>query len=148
MGHGPRREEFENYAEGKNLNVCFTGFLPYNQMCATLCRCDITVNPIMHGASQSIINKHGDYAASGLPVLNTQECEEYRKLVSEYDMGLNCENGNAKDLADKMLKLCMDKNLRNKMGKNARRCAEEKFDRKTSYKNLLNEIIGEQIVDI
>ena len=35
--------------------------------------CDIAVNSISKGAAQSIINKHGDYAAAGLPVVNTQE---------------------------------------------------------------------------
>lgn len=55
----------------------------YPEMCGRLVACYIAVNPITHGAAQSIINKHGDYAASGLPVVNTQECEEYRNLVGE-----------------------------------------------------------------
>lgn len=141
MGDGPRREEFEQYASQKNIDVVFTGSLPYAQMCGLLCMCDITVNPIMHGAAQSIINKHADYVASGLPVLNTQECEEYRSLVENYNMGLNCKNNDAVDLAEKMMSLIKDKRLREEMGKNARRCAEEKFDRKHTYQELVNEIV-------
>lgn len=138
MGDGPRRNEFESYAQKKNLDVVFTGRLPYDQMCGRLCACDITVNPIVHGSAGSIINKHSDYAMSGLPVLNTQECEEYRKLVSEYNMGFNCINGNASDLAEKLILLIQDEALRLEMGKNARRCAEEKFDRKNSYSEIIS----------
>lgn len=138
MGDGPRREEFEQYASKKEIDVIFTGSLPYAQMCGLLCMCDITVNPIMHGAAQSIINKHADYVASGLPVLNTQECEEYRSLVENYNMGLNCKNNDAVDLAEKMMRLIKDKQLREEMGRNARRCAEERFDRARSYKEIID----------
>lgn len=144
MGDGPRREEFENYACKKKIDVVFTGKLDYADMCATLCNCDMVVNPITKGAAQSIINKHADYVASGLPVLNTQESQEYRNLVAKYVMGFNCENGNAKDLAQKMLILRNDENLRKDMGKNARKCAEELFDRAFTYKELV-EVITKKV---
>lgn len=138
MGDGPRKNEFEAYAKEKNIDAVFAGRLPYDQMCGMLSACDIAVNPITHGAAQSIINKHGDYAASGLPVLNTQECEEYRDLVTEYQMGYNCRNNDAEDLAEKMLLLLESETLRKEMGRNARRCAEERFDRKNSYGVILD----------
>lgn len=144
MGDGPRRNEFEQYVVGKDVDVVFKGSLPYNQMCSLLCECDITVNPIMHGAAQSIINKHGDYAASGLPVVSTQENKEYRDLIEDYYMGFNCRNGDAIDLAEKLGKLILDEGLRKQMGANARRCAEERFDRKNSYVALLEEIVWER----
>ena len=144
MGDGPRRQEFEQYASKRNISVRFTGNLPYNQMCALLCKCDITVNPITHNAAGSIINKHGDYAASGLPVVSTQENEEYRALVEKYKMGFNCKNNDAEDLAKKFEQLITDEQLRKKMGTNARRCAEEMFDRKNSYASLLRAIIKER----
>ena len=55
-------------------------------------------------------------------------------------MGFNCTNGDAKDLATKISILCENKDLRLKMGKNARKCAEEKFDRSVTYKELVNVI--------
>lgn len=143
MGDGPKFEEFKNYAELKKIKATFTGRIPYDQMCSLLSICDITVNPIVQGSAGSIINKHADYAACGLPVLNTQESEEYRELVNKYNMGLNSKNNDAKDLAKKMGLLLKDASLREKMGKNARRCAEEKFDRKYTYQKLLYEIIGD-----
>ena len=42
-----------------------------------------------------------------------------------------------------ILKLIHDDDLRVVLGKNARICAEEKFDRNTSYKLLTNAILNE-----
>ena len=141
LGDGERRKEFEQHAKELGVECIFTGRIPYEQMCGWLAACDIAVNPIMHNAAQSIINKHGDYAASGIPVLNTQECQEYRDLVKEYKMGFNCQNGDAEVLADKLQRLIKDDKLRMEMGKNARKCAEEKFDRQNSYNKLISLII-------
>ena len=142
MGDGPRKTEFEEYAKEKGIKAVFTGRLRYDRMCALLAVCDITVNPIAHLAAQSIINKHADYAASGLPVINTQESKEYRELVEEYHMGFNCKNNDPADMADKIEILINDYALRCEMGKNARRCAEEKFDRRNTYSLLENVILG------
>ena len=136
MGDGPRLDEFKSYAEQKNVKAEFVGRLHYNAMCSLLSACDITVNPIVHMAAQSIINKHADYAASGLPVVSTQESKEYRKLIKDYHMGFNCHNNDAADLAEKLSILINDPQLRLEMGINARKCALERFDRKNSYKKL------------
>lgn len=141
MGDGPRKSEFEAYAKSKKVDAVFTGRLPYPEMCGRLVACDIAVNPITHGAAQSIINKHGDYAASGLPVVNTQECLEYRDLVESYHMGFNCKNNDAYDLAEKIRLLIDTPELRAELGKNARKCAEEKFDRKNSYQEIIGLLV-------
>ena len=141
IGDGPQKPEFEEYARNKQVNCRFLGRVPYDEMCAVLYRSDITVNPIVANAAQSIINKHADYAASGLPVINTQDSEEYRALVDRYDMGFNCINGSAKDIADKLEILINNKEIRLKKGAGARKCAKEKFDRKISYSTLVNVIL-------
>lgn len=142
MGDGPLREKFETYAKELSLPITFTGMLPYAEMVSQLCACDFAVNPISHGAAQSIINKVGDYAAAGLAVVNTQECPEYRNLVTSYEMGFNCENGDLQQLADAIGQLARDAELRCCLGENNRRLAEERFDRKTTYPVLLREILN------
>lgn len=137
MGDGPRKSEFELYAKKLQLNVVFTGCLPYAQMCGLLSSCDIAINPIMPRAAQSIINKHADYAAAGIPVINTQECLEYRNLVDKYKMGFNCKNNDALNLAQMIERLIMNPDLRIEMGNNARKCAEEKFNRKNTYAEII-----------
>ncbi len=142
MGDGERRLEFEKYAQLKAVDCLFTGKLPYNQMCGRLAACDIAANPIMHNAAQSIINKHGDYASAGLPVINTQECQEYRDLVNEYKMGFNVDNNDAEGFANKLEILIENEMLRNQMKENAYRCAKERFDRAHTYKELID-LFGE-----
>lgn len=138
MGDGLQRESFAKTAQEKELDVVFTGRLPYDQMCATLKQCDILINPITKRSAASIINKHGDYAAAGLPVINTQESSEYRSLIEEYHMGLNCKNGDADDVAQKIMYLMDHPEERYQMGCNSRKCAEERFDRRNSYLELLS----------
>lgn len=140
MGDGPLRSYFENYATKRKLNVEFTGRLGYGELVGKLKACDIAVNPISRGAAQSIINKHADYAAAGLPVLNTQESVEYRTLVEDYHFGFNCNNSDPEDLAVKLLELCDNKALRVSMGMNSRKFAEEKMDRARTYKEIVQVI--------
>lgn len=141
MGDGPHRQFLENYATKKEVLAEFTGKLEYQDMVGLLSSCDIAVNPILRGSAASIINKHGDYAAAGLPVLNTQESDEYRNLVKEWNMGLNCKSKDPKDLAEKLLLLCEDVSLRERLGHNARKLAEEKFDRAKTYSAIINKIL-------
>lgn len=138
MGSGPLREEFEVYAKKQNVNCEFTGRLNYEEMVGRLCSCDIAVNPITKGAAQSIINKVGDYAAAGLPVINTQESREYRSLVEDFQIGFNVQNGDIQDLADKIEILYNDIDARKRFGQNNRKLAEERFDRRKTYQKIVN----------
>ena len=52
-------------------------------------------------------------------VVNTQECSEYRELLDAYESGLNCKNNDSEDLAEKLLILIEDNDLRVKIGKTA-----------------------------
>lgn len=144
MGDGPLKRQFEKYAEQLQINCIFTGRLDYEDMCSILKKCDLTVNPIKHGAAASIINKHADYVASALPIVSTQENGEFRQLVEQFSMGYNCTNGDAIDLATKISLLVENKSLRKIMGDNARKCAQEKFDRKHTYKKLADIIVSVQ----
>ncbi|RUR38709.1 glycosyltransferase WbuB [Clostridium perfringens] len=142
MGDGPLENEFKNYCKNKDVKVNFMGRLEYSEMIKELVKCDIAVNPISKGAAQSIINKVADYAAAGLPVINTQECSEYRNLVCKYKIGFNCNNEDFIDISKKILKLYNDYDLKNKMGDNNRKLAEDVFDRKKSYKKIVEIING------
>lgn len=137
MGDGPLKESFELYAKQSEIDYEFTGRLDYEKMVGLLSSCDICVNPIVGSSVASIINKVGDYAASGLPVINTQNSEEYKNLIIQYNAGYNCKNGDSKDIADKIETLVNDEKLRKKFGKGNRKLAEEKFDREKNYKKII-----------
>ena len=137
MGRGPLMQEFEQYSKEKDVDCEFTGLVPYSEMVGRMCACDIVINPIVKGSAASIINKVGDYALSGLPVINTQENMEYRYLLEEYHCGINCRVGNAEDVADALVRLAKNPELRKEMGRNGRRLGEERFDRRKTYQKII-----------
>lgn len=137
LGDGPLADRFKKYAWENGVCVDFLGRRDYGEMVAYLKKSDIAVNPISKGAAQSIINKHGDYAMAGLPVISTQESPEYRALLEEYGCGINCSVDSPQEVAQAIEKLVRDEALRHEMGANSRKLGEEKFDRKQTYKNIV-----------
>lgn len=140
IGSGPLEEKLKQKAVDLGVCCTFTGKLPYGQMCAQLSQCDIAVNPITKGAAQSIINKHADYAIAGLPVVNTQECKEYRDLLTKYECGINCEPESVEQVAEAILLLSRNLELCAAMREKARKMGIEKFERSTTYEAILRVI--------
>lgn len=136
LGDGPLMERFQQYAAGGKVRTDFLGRLEYGKMVGYLHRSDIAVNPIVKGAAQSIINKHADYAAAGLPVVSTQECPEYRQLLEQFGCGINCPPEDTAAVAQALERLLRDPALRQEMGAASRRMAQERFDRATTYPML------------
>lgn len=139
MGDGPKRIELERKAE--NLPCYFTGMLKYPEMVWILNKCDIALNPIMKGAAQSIINKHMDYAMAGLPVINTQECEEYRNMIVQYGAGINCRCNNSADIKAAIIQLMND---RQKQSEGSRKMGECEFDRAKTYNKICEVVVGKR----
>lgn len=140
IGGGVDEEKFKEYARMTYTNTQFLGKKSYQEMAGMLCDCDIVVNPIVKASVASIINKVGDYALAGKPVINTQESHEYRQLVEKYMCGINCNCGDSDDVANAIEKLALDPELRKLMGENARRLGKEKFDRRYTYPQIVSEL--------
>ncbi|CAM3859514.1 glycosyltransferase WbuB [Clostridium perfringens] len=138
MGDGPLKNEFQSYSKNKNLQIEFTGRLKYEDMVSRLKKCHLAVNPIIDGSAGSIINKVGDYAAAGLPVINTQDCKEYKRLIEKYNIGFSFLNNDIAGISDKIFELYNDYNLIEKLGDNNRKLAIDLFDRGKTYKNIIN----------
>ena len=138
MGDGPLKNDFEAYARELNIKFEFMGFLDYGTMMATLSKCDVAVNPIVGKSVSSIINKVSDYAMSGMAVINTQNSPEYRKLIDEYQAGINVENGNVEAVAEAILQLYQDRKLLSQIQSNSKRLGEEKFDRNKTYLQIID----------
>lgn len=140
MGDGVLKSHFEQIAKDSGVNVEFTGLLEYGKMMKTLSHCDIAVNPIIAKSVSSIINKVADYSAAGVPVINTQNSEEYRKLLESYNAGINVENGNIEALSMVIKTLYDNENMRIDMSNNAKKMFDERFDRRKTYYRLIEEI--------
>ena len=73
-------------------------------------------------------NKFFDYIAAGLPVVFSRSTW-LQNVIETYQCGLVGQDGNPDQLAAHLVRLMEDPNLRQTMGKNARRMAEERFSR-------------------
>lgn len=143
LGGGPLKEELEQLAkEHRCKNVEFVGYMPYEKMAAYLAKSDIVVNSFVKKAPQSIVTKIGDYLASGHPMINTCMSPEFRKKVETDGFGVNIMPEDEEVLADAIEKLYENEDVRKEMGKQARKIAEEQFDRPESYKKIV-ELIRE-----
>ncbi len=146
LGDGPLKEEFEAHALKKNLDVEFTGRLGYEEMVSYLKAAHIALNPINGKSVASIINKHADYAAAGLPVISTQDSDEYKNLLEKYNAGFNCAVGDSEQMSQYIIYLLSNLEIRDKMAQNSRKMGEELFNRDTSYikiKDLIGTMIKE-----
>ena len=133
LGSGPLKDETEQLSKDLGCNnIEFTGYLPHPLMAAYLVRSDVLINSFAKGASQSIVNKIGDYLAAGKPIVNTLENKEMQKLIHDHEVGINVHAEDPEALVKAIKKVFNNE----KMMKNSRKLAEEKFDRKTSYKEI------------
>lgn len=138
LGTGPLKEELEQYTKDiKSENVIFMGYVEYQKMAAFLSKSDVLVNSYVKDAPQSIVTKIGDYLAAGRPIINTLFNPEFCRMVEENELGVNIEAGDAKKLTETILELYQNVPLRVKISFNARRWAEEKFDRKVGYGQIV-----------
>ena len=99
LGTGSLKDELEKYSQDMD-NIHFWGFTPYPKMAAVLSKSDVVVNSFVKGAPQSIVNKVGDYLASGKPMINTLENPVFCKLVEKNNIGINVEPENVKQLSE------------------------------------------------
>ena len=142
MGDGSLKEMFLKYAENKGVYAEFTGAISYREMADRLLEGDIAVNPIKKGSAGSILNKVGDYALAGLPVVSTQESIEYRQLLEQYNAGINCECGNALEMSEALLLLIENSDLRNQMASNSKHLGLERFDRTNTYVSIVDNLLS------
>lgn len=140
IGDGPLKERFMNYAISKNVNAIFHGRLSYPKAVGYLGVSDVAVNPIVPKSPASIINKHGDYAMAGLPVVSTQNSAEYINLLRQYNAGITCTDKNPVHVADAIEHYYLNPEKAVLHGRNSRRMGEELFDRETTYKEILAKI--------
>lgn len=142
LGDGPLLEKFKKMAKELQVNAVFLGRKDYIEAMKILSQCDIALNPLVKEASQSIINKVGDYAALGLPVVNSLQNEEYILLLDRFEAGITVECENVIMMSKEIKKLINNPDLCQSMGRCNRRLAEEKFDRKKTYSSIVDCVIN------
>ncbi|WP_335870606.1 glycosyltransferase family 4 protein [Bacillus sp. 2205SS5-2] len=136
MGSGPHKSKFELLAQTLEAPVDFLGHLSYQDMVPLLSQSDIAANAISRGAQQSITNKIGDYLSAGLPILNSSQNEEFKKMISQYQLGESYLPGDYIKLATLIEELYHNEISRKLYGNNSRKVAEGYFDRRYTYQSI------------
>lgn len=136
LGTGSIKDDLVEYSKNMD-NIHFWGFVPYPKMAAVLNVSDIVINSFIKSAPQSIVNKIGDYLASGKPMINTLQNPVFCKLVESNRVGLNTKAEDKDALREGIITLFDNKELSEEYGKNARRFAEERFDRAKIYPRIV-----------
>ncbi|MEH7125607.1 glycosyltransferase family 4 protein [Bacillus sp. JJ1773] len=146
LGSGPLEKDFKEFAEKIESNALFTGWVDYSTMGIYLKKSDAVINAIKRKAPQSITNKIGDYLSSGRVMLNGSLNSEFLELVKTREFGFNYEPENPQNLSKAIEKVYrLSEQEREQMGKNARKLAEEEFDRKITYPKIIKMI--NQLID-
>ncbi len=116
--------------------VTFTGRVPDDEMLSTLCACDICVQPDPKNPlnDKSTMNKVMEYMALEKPVVAFDLTET---RVSCDNSALYAEPNSVSDLADKILELTYNPELRMRMGQDGRKRVEEKLAWPFSVPKLL-----------
>lgn len=138
MGDGTIRGELESLAAETGCDADFMGYMPYPNMAAHLVASDVLVNSLVENAPQSVPTKIGDYLAAGRPMVSTSLSPEFWAKVDTDGFGVNVRPGDVDALARTLVQLEGDCAGCARMGAAARTVAEEQFDRKRSYKQLVD----------
>ncbi|MCI7491652.1 MAG: glycosyltransferase family 4 protein [Lachnobacterium sp.] len=143
LGDGPLRAECEEIAKKLNCNnIEFLGYVAHPVMAAYLSKSNVTINSFAKGVAQSIVNKVGDYLAAGKPIINTLENKECCALITDNAVGINVPAENPNELVNAINKMYLSEEMRVSFGNNARLLAEKKFDRKTTYMEIIDLILS------
>lgn len=137
LGGGPLEEQLKEIAIERSCEVEFLGYQPYEVMAAYLVKADVTVNSFVKKASQSIVNKVGDYLAASKPMINTCASKEFQQKVKNDGFGVNVEAENVDELVKAILYFYNNPDKCKECGAIARRIAESEFDRKTTYNRIV-----------
>jgi len=121
-------------------NVIITGLQPTNILDTWLSIADIHLLPQKKNVSKLVMpSKLIGILASGRPVvISTTKDTELGKIANK--AGIATKPGDTKDFSNAIYKLCKDKNLRNKLGKNAHQIVYKYYDKEKILNNFLKDI--------
>ncbi len=121
VGEGPQLEHLQSEARAQSLSdhIYFTGAVPHHLVPKYIALMDITVAPYRQQSHFYFSPlKILEYMAMGKPVVATRQ-GQISELIEHERNGLLCEAGSAEPLADTLIRLVNDPDLRHRLGKSA-----------------------------
>jgi glycosyltransferase involved in cell wall biosynthesis len=125
-GDGPYRANLENLARQTDCasSILFLGQRNQNEVIEVLSATDIFVNP---SYSEGLPTSVMEAASVGLPIIAT-DVGGTREIITTDKTGILVKPGDVGQLAEELLRLRANAEIREKLGKNARILAERKFN--------------------
>ena len=121
--------------------IVFHGFLQKDAINKLLLSSDIA---LVTNRSETLVAcpyKAGEYAAAGLPIVSCLE-GELSTLLRDWDSGTTYTEGSISSLYKALRKYYTNKDLLKRQRLNVRKMAEQLFDRKKTYPELVKFILG------
>ncbi len=130
VGEGVKKAQLQEQVRTMGLtNVRFLPYQPKETLKDSFASADVFVVSLKKGLAGYIVpSKLYGILAAGRPYVAVVEACEVAAITDRYNCGLLAEQGNAEDLARKILTLYQNRDLARHLGTNARRGALE-FDR-------------------
>jgi len=136
-GEGPEKENIVEFIKKKKLEdrIILLGFLNSEQMKEIVSKCRFVVVPSIwyENCPYTIL----ETLAIGKPVIGAK-IGGIPELVKHNETGLVYDFNDITELSEKMKELFENKELAEKLGKNAKQDAKERFSKETYYKNIIN----------
>lgn len=142
VGGGVLKERCENLARKYNLkNIIFVGEKPRKEIPNFTGISDLAIIPYknLDFFKDNVPSKIFDYMAAGLPIIINLDGEG-ANIIKKAKCGLIAKPENPESLAEKILNLYNKKEKAKTMGKNAKKYAEENFDKRKIAKDLLDRL--------
>ncbi len=131
IGEGAERKSMEQeVADSKTGNIHFLGLLPKLEVASWLDNADVSLVlfknfPVLQTSSP---NKLFDAFAAGIPVIHNTT-GWIRELCEEHQFGISIQPDDEAALADAILKITRDSELKNKLASNSKNMASKFFNR-------------------
>ncbi|NWF77964.1 MAG: glycosyltransferase family 4 protein [Chloroflexi bacterium] len=126
VGDGPYRADLENLAQQTDCasDILFLGQKSQDEVIDVLSVTDIFVNP---SYSEGLGISSLEAASIGLPIIAT-DVGGTSEIITTHETGILVKAGDVGQLAEELCRLGANIELRKKLGENARRLAEQKFN--------------------
>lgn len=138
IGDGPEKEKLIDLSLELNLeNLQFLPLMERNKIPEMLASAELALIPLAVNFKEAVPSKTYEAMASGLPLITISE-GEVSKLVKDYEMGLTSSPQDINSLKENILFLYENSDKRLEFGKNARKTAENFYDRRKISEKLHN----------
>lgn len=148
VGDGVKKEASVEIAKNRNLkNVIFLPMQPKNEYPKILHSSDVSLATLEKEVKTPVVpSKILSIMSAGKPVLATMNLDgDAPELIKKAECGYVFEAGDSKSLANAILRLYQNEELRKKLGENGRKYIEEYLSVKTAaekYEKLFTEVIN------